>query len=137
MQVNIVGRHLTVSPDVESHAQDRFSKLDRYFNGVRKVDVVLSLEGHGQAKQAVAEATVTLEPGTQLVGRGEAGEIMAAMDLAEAKLEKQLRRFHARLKAHRDRTRIGAGAASETANPESDEATYEQVVREMLEEGEN
>lgn len=135
MQVNVVGRRMTVQPEVEAHAEERFGKLNRYFNGVRKVEVVLTLEGHGQARQAVAEATLTLDPGNQLVGRGEGSEVIAAMDAAESKLEKQLRRLHARLKAHRDRTRIAVEEGGQ-APAEAEEETYDQVVREMLEEGE-
>ena len=60
-------------------------------------------------------------------------DMMQAIDAAEAKLQKQIRRFHARLKAHRDRTRISDSAP--TAR-EQEEATYEQVVREMLDEEE-
>ena len=132
MQVNVIGRHLTITPEIEAHAEERLSKLDRYFAGVRKVDLVLALEGHGQAKLCMAEATVVLAPGTHLVGKGEAADMLAAIDIAESRLAKQIRRFHARLKSHRDRTRISAGDTSAAASGREEE-TYEQVVREMLE----
>jgi len=133
MIVNVTGRHLELKPETEQHAEERFSKLDRYFAGIQRADVVIGLEGHGATKEVSVEATVTLGHGTKLMGKGRADEANAALDQAESRLEKQLRRFHARLKAHRDRTRI---ADSGEVTVTESEATYEEVVREMLEEGE-
>ena len=78
-------------------------------------------------------ALVVLGRGSKLVGKGQGPDLTAAIDQSETRLEKQIRRFHARLKSHRARDRIGPGKA---ATREEEEATYEQVVREMLEEGE-
>jgi putative sigma-54 modulation protein len=133
MKLNLVGRHLDISPRMEDHAREKFSKLDRYFAGIQHADVVLQVNGRGQAATYGVEAAVVLGHGTRLVGKGEAADALSAIDLAENRLEKQIRRFHARLKAHRDRRRI---SHDREGPPEEEEATYEQVVREMLEEGE-
>lgn len=133
MKLSIVGRHLDISPSMESHAREKFAKLDRYFAGIQHADIVLQVNGRGQAATVGVEAAVVLGHGTRLVGKGQAADALAAIDQAENRLEKQIRRFHARLKAHRDRQRIAHGRG---ASAEADEATYEQVVREMLEEGE-
>ena len=133
MKVNIVGRHLDVSPMHERHARDKFSKLDRYFAGIQHADIVLDVDGHGQARAFKVEASVVLGHGARLVGKAQAADMMAAIDLTESKLEKQIRRFHSRLKSHRQRSRPGADVSSPSPD---DEATYEQVVREMLDDGE-
>jgi ribosomal subunit interface protein len=133
MKVNIVGRQIKVPPDAESYARDKFSKLGKYFAGIQHADVVMAIDGHGQQRRHEVEASVTLGHGTRLLGKGAGNDLTSAIDAAEAKLEKQIRRFHARLKAHRDRTRI---SDSKPAVAEQDEATYEQVVREMLDEEE-
>ncbi len=133
MKVNITARHLQVNEDVEEHAEEKFGKLDRFFSGIRHVDLVITLEGHGPTASCHVEATCILDHGTRLRGHGDAGDVLAAVDEAEQRLQKQLRRFHARLKAHRDRSRIGSDADVPAS---AEEATYEQVVREMLEEGE-
>lgn len=133
MKLNIVGRHLDISPRMENHAREKFGKLDRYFAGIQHADVVLQVNGRGQAATFGVEAAVVLGHGTRLVGKGQAPDALSAIDQAENRLEKQIRRFHARLKAHRDRQRISHDRG---APQEEEEATYEQVVREMLEEGE-
>jgi ribosomal subunit interface protein len=133
MKVNIVGRHLDVSPMHERHARDKFGKLDRYFAGIQHAEVVLDVDGHGQARAFKVEASVVLGHGAKLIGKAQADDMMAAIDLTESKLEKQIRRFHNRLKTRRNRARpdiAGAAPAGE------DEATYEQVVREMLDDEE-
>lgn len=133
MKLNIVGRHLDISPRMENHAREKFAKLDRYFAGIQHADLVMQVNGRGQAATYGVEAAVVLGHGTRLVGKGQAADALTAIDQAENKLEKQIRRFHARLKAHRDRQRI---SHAQGGPPEEEEATYEQVVREMLEEGE-
>jgi len=133
MKLNIVGRHLDISPKMENHAREKFAKLDRYFAGIQHADVVMQVNGRGQAATFGVEAAVVLGHGARLVGKGKAADAFSAIDQAENKLEKQIRRFHARLKAHRDRQRI---SHDKGGLPEKEEATYEQVVREMLDEGE-
>jgi ribosomal subunit interface protein len=133
MKVNIVGRQIKVPADAESYARDKIGRLGKYFAGIQHADVVMAIDGHGQQRRHEVEASVTLGHGQRLLGRGDGPDMMQAIDAAEAKLQKQIRRFHARLKAHRDRTRISDSTPSA---PEQEEATYEQVVREMLDEEE-
>ncbi|MEM8886015.1 MAG: ribosome-associated translation inhibitor RaiA [Planctomycetota bacterium] len=131
MKVNIAGRHFTVTDDIEGYAREKAEKLGKYFSGIQHVDFVLE-----QSNKDVAsvEAIVVLGQGARLLGKAEAADMKVALDHAESKLTKQVRRFHAKLKAHRDRTRVADGAPAPT---EEQEATYEQVVREMLEEEES
>ena len=133
MKLNIVGRHMTVTPEMEGYAREKLGRLDKYFAGIQHADIVMAVDGHGTARVHSVEVGIILGHGTRLQGSGLGGDMLAAIDDVENKLQKQVRRFHARLKAHRDRSRIAGGAAVPS---EQDEATYEQVVREMLEEGE-
>jgi putative sigma-54 modulation protein len=132
MKVNIVGRHLAIPSSTEEYTRQKFGKLDRFFVGIQRADVVLGVDGHGPAQAYTVEATVVLGHGTKLVGKAQAPDLTAAIDQSESRLQKQIRRFHARLKSHRARDRIGP---DRPATREEEEATYEQVVREMLEEG--
>ena len=132
MQVNVTGRHVTITDELENHVREKFSKLERFYPNISHTDVVLSLEGHGTTKNCIAEATVVLGRGVRLHGRGEAPDEMGvAIDAAESRLQKQVRRFHAKLTAHRDRD---SAASSSEPVEEEEEATYEEIVRQMLEE---
>ena len=127
MQINISGRHISLDPVTEGYAREKAEKLGKYFAGIQHVDFVLAHSGNLNE----VEASVVLGQGAKLLGKAESEDMKAAIDMAESKLTKQMRRFHAKLKTHRDRTRVADGAPVES---EPDEATYEQVVREMLEE---
>jgi len=135
MKVNLIGRHVQVSSDLSEHVEDRFAKLDRFFAGIQRAEVVLALDGHGPGtgKRCLVDATVVLGHGARINCTGQADEMEAAVDLAGIKLEKQIRRFHAKLKKRRDRTRISIDSTNHRAE---EEETYEEIVREMLEEGE-
>lgn len=128
MKVNIVGRHVRVTPDLESYAREKITKMDRFFAGIQHVDVVMEVD----AGTHLVETAAVLGSGTKLVGKAEAEDMYAAIDLAEGRLKKQIRRFHSRLKDHRDRKRITH--KEQAVPPEEMEATYERIVREMLEE---
>ena len=130
MKVNIRGRHLKVTPEMEEYAVEKVSKFDRFFQGIQQADVLMEVNGLSHD----VEIAVMLGRGARLFGKAEAEDMYAAIDLAESKLEKQIRRFHARLKAHRDRTRIGETPPDGAA--EAEDETYERVVREMIENGE-
>lgn len=131
MQVKVRGRHLKITPELENYAREKVGKFDRFFAGIQQADIVMEVNG----LQHNVEISVLLGQGAKLFGKADAGDMYSAIDIAESKLEKQIRRFHARLKAHRDRTRIAEDNPQPSDEPE-DEATYERVVREMLEDGE-
>jgi ribosomal subunit interface protein len=131
MKVNISGRHVSVNAELETYAREKAEKLGKYFSGIQHVDFVLD---HNSKDLNVVEASVVLGHGAKLLGKAEAEDMKAAIDLAESKLTKQMRRFHAKLKSHRDRRRVADGVPQAA---QEDEATYEQVVREMLEEDES
>lgn len=129
MKVNIVGRHVKVTPEMESYALEKISKMDRFFTGILHVDVTMEVN----AGTHLVETSAVLGRGSKLVGKAEAADMYAAIDLAESRLKKQIRRFHSRLKDHRDRARISDGRAAGLAGEETED-TYDRIVREMLEE---
>ncbi|MGQ0612378.1 MAG: ribosome hibernation-promoting factor, HPF/YfiA family [Planctomycetaceae bacterium] len=128
MKINIHGRHRKISPEIERYGREKAEKLGQFFDRLQSVDVTLDMDGRNQ----IVEMSATLIRGVKLVGKATAEDLHAAIDLAESKLQRQIQKFHDRLKAHRDRT---SAAGKPTPRGEAQETTYEQVVREMLEEG--
>jgi putative sigma-54 modulation protein len=130
MKVNVVGRHVKVTDAMQQYAEEKAGKLDRFFKGIRHVDIVMDVNGLANE----VETAVVLGHGLKFVGKAEAEDMYAAIDAAESKIEKQIRRFNSKLKNHRDRSRIGTERAVAPGDNQEDEATYEAIVREMLEE---
>ncbi len=130
MKVNVVGRHVKVTDAMQRYAEEKAGKLDRFFKGIRHVDIVMDVNGLAHE----VETAVVLGHGLKFVGKAEAEDMYAAIDAAEGKIEKQIRRFNSKLKNHRDRSRIGTEREAAPGDNQEDEATYEAIVREMLEE---
>jgi len=130
MKVNVVGRHVKVTDAMQQYAEEKAGKLDRFFKGIRNVDIVMDVNGLTHH----VETAVLLGHGLKFVGKADAEDMYAAIDAAEGKIEKQIRRFNSKLKNHRDRSRIGSEDAAVSSEAQHDEATYEAIVREMLEE---
>lgn len=131
MKVNIVGRHVKVTRAMQDYAEEKLSRMDRFFPHIEKVDIVMDVDG----LRHLVEASLVLGRGAKLVGKAEAEDMFAAIDLVESKVRKQIRRLNSRLKDHRDRSRIAhEGEAEGSGEGAEDEETYERVVREMLEE---
>jgi len=131
MKVKINGRHVKLEPTVEAYAREKALKLEHFFDRIDHVAVTLYADGKNQK---LVEMEVALVRGVRLVGKAAAGDFLEAIDLAEAKLQRQIQKFHDRLKAHRLRT---GGAGGRPPSPAETEQTYEQVVRDMLEEKED
>ena len=81
-------------------------KLGKFYNNITKIEIIMKAE----KEQHAAEALVSVSRGTRLVGRVIHADPRAAIDLVADKLERQLKRFKARLKNRRGGRR-GEGPA--------------------------
>ena len=90
MQFTISGKHVTITDSMRAYAQEKTSKLPRYYDSISQVDVVVETT-HGASKV-----------GVEIIARGEHGNIFVAtdtgddaypcIDAAVHKLEQQLRK---------------------------------------------
>ena len=94
MKVNTTARHCELDPEVRLFAQQRLEKLMRYFRDPRdlmEAHVVVSAEKYRHA----AEITLKLRRG-EVVGREQADDPRAAIELATERLEHQIRKIKER-----------------------------------------
>jgi putative sigma-54 modulation protein len=94
MQINVSGRHMTVSDPVREYCEQKASKLVRFFNRIQSIDVVLD----GQNGHHFAEMIVHSEGTPPFVASEEQDDIHAAIDLLMDKIERQIRRHKDRLR---------------------------------------
>jgi putative sigma-54 modulation protein len=90
MQIHTTTRHCELDPEVRVHAQERLERLARYFRNpddLMEAHVVFEREKYRHS----AEVTLKLRHG-EVVSREQADDPRAAIDLATAHLEQQLRR---------------------------------------------
>ena len=89
MLFTIAGRHIDVTEAIKEHAEEKTSKLPRYYNSVNRVEVII-------------EGNKGINTGVEIIARAEHNKVFIAketgedaykcIDLAVHKLERQLRR---------------------------------------------
>jgi len=99
VQVVVRGHHFEASGELLEYARKHVEKLGRYFEGLRRLELVLKQDGRaGFQAELVAHAV----RGKHLVAEGSSVEAMTmAIDTAVDRMERQLVRFKERLRDHR------------------------------------
>jgi ribosomal subunit interface protein len=137
MDITFKGRHTTVPERFRRHATAKLAKLEKLDQRAVRADVEVSKENNPRQADRCTRVELTIRSrGPAIRAEAAAEEMYAALDLAFAKLEGQLRRAAERRKGRRtdvpvrsvdaasavSATRTGqaaaAGALLETAGPE-------------------
>ena len=94
MLFTITGKHIDITPSIRTHAQEKTSKLPKYYNSVNQIEVII--DGHPGGNTAGENVSV------EIIARGEHSQVFIAtetgedaykcIDLAVHKLERQLKR---------------------------------------------
>lgn len=96
MQISVTGRHLDMTDALRSYVESKFEKLERHFDHVTDVHVILGVEKISQK----AEATVQIS-GAKLFAEDAQEDMYAAIDGLIDKLDRQVRRHKEKLTNHR------------------------------------
>lgn len=88
MQINITGHHVDVTPALRAYVLEKMERINRHFDHVISLNVILSVEKLEQG----AEATLRT-PGKSLVANASNLDMYAAIDDLVDKLDKQVIRF--------------------------------------------
>ncbi len=102
MLFTISGKHVEIPQDVKDYAEEKTSKLPRFYNIVNQVEVKIDgKEGANIALEIIARG----EHKKVFVVKEKCGDVYAAIDLATHRLEQQLRKIKKkeRNKKHRKR----------------------------------
>ncbi len=91
MDIITTARHFELTPGLKEHTQKRLEKLERFLGGVEEVYVILTTEKH----RRIAEVSLRAR-GTEIVGRDESDDMVTSIDRVVDRIERQLKRLHAR-----------------------------------------
>jgi putative sigma-54 modulation protein len=111
MQVTVTGRHPGITPHVKEYAESKVNRLERYFDGTQRIEVIMRRE----ADDSIVELVITAG-GRQIISECRDPDLYAAIDLVLDKAETQLTRLKEKRKEHRGKHAEGEGATSEEAN---------------------
>ena len=95
MQITLTGNHVDVTPALRDYVQAKFDRIERHFDHVTDIHVILSVE----KQRNKAEATVHVT-GASLYADAEHEDMYAALDLMADKLDRQVKKHKEKLTDH-------------------------------------
>jgi ribosomal subunit interface protein len=109
MTLRVSGKNMDVGEALRAKAVEHFDNVvGKYFDGGYEGHLVLEHEGSGFAAQCM----IHLDTGAMLQASAYGGDAVSAYELMAATIEKRLRRYNRKLKAHRRSTGEADGAAT-------------------------
>jgi putative sigma-54 modulation protein len=96
MQVSLTGHHVDITDPLRAYVDEKIARLERHFDHVTNVHVILSVEKLVQK----AEATVHIA-GADVFADAVHEDMYAAIDALVDKLDRQVLRHKEKLKSHR------------------------------------
>ena len=95
MNLTVTGRHLDVTSSLKNYINEKMDRLERHFDNVTNIHVILSVEKLRQK----AEATINLSGGKIFADTVDE-DMYAAIDLLTDKLDRQVIKHKEKLKDH-------------------------------------
>ena len=95
MQINLSGHHVEVTDSLRDFVNSKFAKLERHFDHINNVYVVLTVEKLNQK----AEATVHLN-GTEVHASAQNQDMYASIDSLIDKLDRQILKYKGKITQH-------------------------------------
>lgn len=95
MQLNVTGHHVDITDSMQAYVEQKFEKLERHFDHVTNVHVILMVEKLRQK----AEATINIS-GASLYADAENEDMYAAIDALVDKLDRQIKKHKEKLTDH-------------------------------------
>lgn len=96
MQINLTGHHVEITDALRQYVTNKIERLERHFDYVTNVHVVLSVE----KLQHKAEATMHMS-GADVFADSVDEDMYAAIDGLVDKLDRQVKKHKEKLKDHR------------------------------------
>ena len=95
MRINVTGHHVDITDPLRNYVSEKFERLERHFDHVTDVHVILSVEKLRQT----AEATMHISGGKLFADNTEE-DMYAAIDGLTDKLDRQLKKHKEKLTDH-------------------------------------
>lgn len=96
MQISLTGHHVEITDSLRGHVESKFKKLERHFDNVTDVHVILTVEKLNQK----AEATVQIS-GAKLFAEDTQEDMYVAIDNMVDKLDRQIIKHKEKTGSHR------------------------------------
>lgn len=105
MDIHITARKIKLHPKVKEHIKGELNKLNHYFNGILRCNVILSQEGNNDQSKIV-DISLHLY-GHDIIATEKSDNFYKSIDQAILKLEKQLSKIKSKLQS-KDKKKVRA-----------------------------
>jgi len=95
MQINLTGHHVEVTSSLRDYIDTKFAKLERHFDHINNVHVVLTVEKLDQK----AEATIHLK-GSEVHASAINADMYSSIDTLVDKLDRQILKYKGKITQH-------------------------------------
>lgn len=95
MNVSLTGQHIELTEPLRNYVHEKVNKLERHFDNVIDIHVILNVEKLRQQAEAIIDLT-----GTRIHAEAEAPDMYAAIDALVSKLDRQVLKHKEKLKDH-------------------------------------
>ncbi|MDX1609336.1 MAG: ribosome-associated translation inhibitor RaiA [Halofilum sp. (in: g-proteobacteria)] len=103
MNLSVTGHHVEVTDPLKDYVEEKMEKLERHFDKVADIHVILNVEKLRQQ----AEATIDLT-GTRIHAEAENEDMYAAIDALVDKLDRQVLKHKEKLRDHHRREKLNS-----------------------------
>ncbi len=86
MNITVIGRHMDVTPPLKAYAEQKASKLNKYYDLIQEIEVILNAD----KDDTNVEMIVNAEHKNTFIAHQNGGDAYAAIDGCVHKLERQL-----------------------------------------------
>ncbi|MCK5263947.1 MAG: ribosome-associated translation inhibitor RaiA [Gammaproteobacteria bacterium] len=95
MKIELTGHHIEVTDSLRNYVTEKMEKLERHFDKVGNIHVILDIE----KKTQKAEATVHMS-GHDIFAEAHGEDMYASIDALADKLDRQVKKHKEKLKNH-------------------------------------
>lgn len=95
MQINLTGHHVDITPALKQFVDSKFARLERHFDHINNVHVILTVEKIRQT----AEATLHVNGG-EIFAAAESEDMYTSIDKLIDKLDRQVIKHKEKMKQH-------------------------------------
>lgn len=97
MEIHFTARRFRAQPTVKAHALVAVKKLDRYFDGIRRCDIILSFD---RPTNSIKKAEINLHVNRTMLTAVETSEdFHKSIDVAIDKLERRLETYKSKIRS--------------------------------------
>ena len=86
MNITVIGRHMDVTPPLKAYAEQKASKLSKYYDLIQEIEVILNADKDDTSVEMIVNA----EHKNTFIAHQNGGDAYAGSDGCVHKLERQL-----------------------------------------------